>query len=383
MFNTVKVLQVDAKKPDTAAIKTAADAIRRGELVIFPTETVYGLAADALNEDAVRKIFQAKGRAETHPLPVQVAGIEQLSMVALEVSEKAKRLAAGYWPGPLTIVIKKNESVSDLVSGGLDTVGVRVPDHPVALALLNELGTPIVATSANLSGKEPPKSAGQAIEQIGDKVSVVLDSGECKIGVASTVLDVSVDPPKVLRLGTIDREQIKQVMMNKKTYRAAQWKVKSRSEMKDIVEQAKSEGKKVVFTNGCFDILHIGHVRYLQDARALGNILVVGVNADETVRKLKGDGRPVVPQSERVEVLAALECVDYVTVFDEDTPIELIAAIKPDIHVKGGDYRPEDLPETEVMRKIGGLVRVIPYSGTNTEGHSTTHLIEKVTGNRQ
>ncbi|MCE5323909.1 threonylcarbamoyl-AMP synthase [bacterium] len=378
----MKVIHVDAKNPDIAVIKEAADAIRRGELVIFPTETVYGLAADALNEDAVRKVFQAKGRSESHPLPVQVAGVEQLSMVASDVSQKAICLAKKYWPGPLTIVIKKNESVSDLVSGGLDSVGVRVPDHPVALALLRELDSPIVATSANLTGKEPPKTAEQAVNQIGDKVSIVLDAGECEIGVASTVVDISVDPPKILRIGTIDREQIEQVIMEKNIHRAAERKVESRSELKKIVGQAKSEGKKVVFTNGCFDILHIGHVRYLQDARALGDILVVGVNSDRSVRRLKGEGRPVVAQSERAEVLAALECVDYVTIFDEDTPIELIMAIMPDIHVKGGDYRPEDLPEAEVMRKIGGVVHVIPYSDTDSHGHSTTNLIEKVTGNR-
>lgn len=376
----MKVLHVDVKEIDNAAIKAAADAIRRGELVIFPTETVYGLAADALNEDAVRKVFRAKERSERHPLPVQVAGIEQLCKVAMDVSESAKRLAARYWPGPLTMVVKKNESISDLVSGGLDTVGIRVPDHPVAQALLRELDSPIVATSANLSGKEPPKSADEAIEQIGDKVSVIIDSGRCEIGVASTVVDISVEPPKILRLGTISLEQIEQVIMDKKSYRAALWKVKSRSELAGIAEQSKKEGKKVVFTNGCFDILHIGHVRYLQDARALGDVLVVGVNSDQSVRKLKGESRPIVPQAERVEVLAALECIDYVTIFDEDTPVELITAIKPDIHVKGGDYKPEDLPEAEVMRKIGGVVLVIPYSGTDTRGHSTTHLIEQMSG---
>ncbi len=161
-------------------------------------------------------------------------------------------------------------------------------------------------------------------------------------------------------------------------HRAAEWKVKSRSELAKIVEEAKAAGKTVVSTNGCFDILHIGHIRYLQDARACGDIMVVGVNADSTVRALKGEGRPVVPEKERAEVLAALECVDYVTIFGEDTPVELILAIKPDVHVKGGDYRPEDLPESEAMRRIGGTVQVIPYSGTNTEGHSTTGLIDTI-----
>ncbi|MCE5314697.1 MAG: D-glycero-beta-D-manno-heptose 1-phosphate adenylyltransferase [Armatimonadota bacterium] len=166
--------------------------------------------------------------------------------------------------------------------------------------------------------------------------------------------------------------------MASQSFRAAEKKVRSRSELQQIVEQAKNNGQTVVFTNGCFDILHIGHVRYLQDARAQGDMLVVGVNSDETVRKLKGEGRPIVPQFERVEVLAALECVDYVTIFEEDTPIELILAIKPSIHVKGGDYIPQDLPEADAVRSVGGEVRTIPYANTDTEGRSTTNLIAAI-----
>ncbi|MHB9036811.1 MAG: L-threonylcarbamoyladenylate synthase [Armatimonadota bacterium] len=203
---------VDAKNPEIAPIKAAADAIRRGELVVFPTETVYGLAANVLDQSAVRRVFDAKGRAGTHPLPVQIAGVAQLDVVASRVSDNAGKLAARFWPGPLTLVLKKSESVSDLVSGGLDTVGVRVPDHPVALALLREVGSPIVATSANLTGQGPPGCAQQAVAQLGDKVSVMLDAGECEIGVASTVVDASVEPPRILRVGAISIEQIVEVV---------------------------------------------------------------------------------------------------------------------------------------------------------------------------
>jgi D-beta-D-heptose 7-phosphate kinase/D-beta-D-heptose 1-phosphate adenosyltransferase len=162
------------------------------------------------------------------------------------------------------------------------------------------------------------------------------------------------------------------------TFRAGQRKVMNRAAMGDIVAQAKSEGKTVVFTNGCFDILHIGHIRYLQDARAFGDMLVVGVNSDETVRRLKGAGRPIVPEHERLEVLAALECIDYVTVFEEDTPVELILTIRPSVHVKGGDYSIQDLPEAEAVRNIGGVVRTVPYTSTDTEGRSTSNLIETI-----
>ena len=162
------------------------------------------------------------------------------------------------------------------------------------------------------------------------------------------------------------------------SFRPADTKVLSRLELQQIVHDKKSEGKTVVFTNGCFDILHIGHVRYLQDARAQGNVLVVGVNSDESVSKLKGPERPVVPGYERVEILAALECVDYVTIFNEDTPIDLILTIKPNVHVKGGDYTPEGLPEADAVRSIGGRVVIVPFTSTETEGRSTTNLIGKI-----
>lgn len=152
-------------------------------------------------------------------------------------------------------------------------------------------------------------------------------------------------------------------------------KLLNRTKMQEVVEKAKSAGRCVVFTNGCFDILHIGHVRYLQDARMLGDLLVVGVNSDDSTRALKGPDRPVVPESERAEILAALECVDYVIIFSELTAIDLILAIKPDIHVKGGDYKEEDVPEAEAVRCVGGRVEILAYSSTETSGWSTSSLI--------
>lgn len=147
-----------------------------------------------------------------------------------------------------------------------------------------------------------------------------------------------------------------------------------------IVGNAKDAGKTVVLTNGCFDILHVGHVRYLQKARALGDLLVVGVNTDESVRRLKGPDRPINAERDRAEVLAALECVDYVTLFDEDTPIELIRAVQPDIQAKGGDYVAEEMPEAEVMRSIGGHIEIIPFAETDSEGFSTTGTLRAIKG---
>lgn len=167
-------------------------------------------------------------------------------------------------------------------------------------------------------------------------------------------------------------------MFSNITFRRAFDKILERSVLKDAVEEAKAQGRTVVFTNGCFDILHVGHIRYLQDARAKGDMLVVGVNSDKSVRKLKGPQRPVVSEKDRAEILAALECVDYITVFGEDTPVELILAIKPNIHVKGGDYKPEDLPEGEAVASVGGRIEIVPFTSTATEGRSTTNLIGKI-----
>jgi rfaE bifunctional protein nucleotidyltransferase chain/domain len=166
--------------------------------------------------------------------------------------------------------------------------------------------------------------------------------------------------------------------MSYNSFRAAQRKVVRWSDLSKAIEQSKQQGKTIVFTNGCFDILHIGHIRYLQDARSLGDVLVVGVNSDESVRKLKGSERPVVPEFERVEMLAALECVDYVALFTQDTPVDLILAVRPDIHVKGGDYAAEDLPEADAVREVGARIEIVPYTSTESEGRSTTNLIGKI-----
>jgi D-beta-D-heptose 7-phosphate kinase/D-beta-D-heptose 1-phosphate adenosyltransferase len=142
------------------------------------------------------------------------------------------------------------------------------------------------------------------------------------------------------------------------------------------VARARRAGSRVVFTNGCFDVLHRGHVGYLTEARRLGDLLVVAVNSDESVRRLKGQGRPVNPVEDRVAVLAALSCVDHVVVFTQDNPAELLAAIRPDVYVKGGDYRPELIPEADLVRRLGGEVRTLSY----LPDRSTSAIIERIRG---
>jgi glycerol-3-phosphate cytidylyltransferase len=151
-------------------------------------------------------------------------------------------------------------------------------------------------------------------------------------------------------------------------------RILDRKEAAELVDEMKKDGKSVVFTNGCFDILHVGHLRYLNEAREQGDILIVGVNSDDSVKRLKGPSRPINNETDRAEMLTGLKAVDYAVIFTEDTPVEIIEELKPSIHVKGGDYKKEDLPETEVVERNGGIVRIL----TLVEGKSTTNVVNKI-----
>ena len=153
-----------------------------------------------------------------------------------------------------------------------------------------------------------------------------------------------------------------------------QSRILERNKLVRIVEAARKEGKRIVFANGCFDILHVGHVRYLEAAKALGDLLIVGVNSDRQAHELKGAGRPLVPQNERAEIVASLETVDFVTIFDEPTVEQLLLALKPDIHAKGTDYSEDSVPERDVVRSYGGQVAIVG----DPKDHSTSQVIEKV-----
>jgi L-threonylcarbamoyladenylate synthase len=207
-----RILPVSPEALDAEIITQAADVLRRGGLVAFPTETVYGLGADALNLEAVKRVFDVKGRPPDNPLIVHVAGTKQLDDVVDEIPDKAKMLGEAFWPGPLTLVMKRTILVSDLVTAGLDTVAVRMPDHPVALALIRALGEGIVGPSANLSGKPSPTTAQHVYDDLRGRIEVILDSGQTTIGMESTVVDVTVDPPVILRLGGLTRERIEEVI---------------------------------------------------------------------------------------------------------------------------------------------------------------------------
>ena len=193
-------------------ITRAASILRAGGLVAFPTETVYGLGADATNPDAVRKIFAAKGRPATNPLIVHVADAGVAKRYTTNWTPAAQTLAATYWPGPLTLVLPKTADVPDVVTAGRATVGLRAPDHPLALELLRAFGRPVAAPSANRSNRVSPTTAQHVRDELGDAVDVVLDGGACRVGIESTVLDLSTDVPRILRPGAVTRRQIEFIL---------------------------------------------------------------------------------------------------------------------------------------------------------------------------
>lgn len=195
-------------------VTRAAQALRAGELVAFPTETVYGLGADARNSTALAKIFAAKGRPADHPLIVHLPDAAHLAQWAIDIPESAHALAAAFWPGPLTLILKRHPAVPDLVTGGQDTVGVRVPNHPVALALLREFGSGIAAPSANKFGRISPTTAAHVREELGKSgeknVAIILDGGPCAVGIESTIIDMTSVTPRILRPGAISADTLRQ-----------------------------------------------------------------------------------------------------------------------------------------------------------------------------
>jgi L-threonylcarbamoyladenylate synthase len=206
------VLKVNPDAPNSEAIRLAANLIRKGGLVAFPTETVYGLGADALNPKAVLALFKAKRRPLDNPPIVHVGRIADVYKLAREVSSKAERVMEIFWPGPLTLIFKRSNIVPDVTVAGLDTIAVRMPKHNVALALIRESSCPIAAPSANLAGKPSPTTAEHVLEDLYGRIGAVLDAGPTLIGVESTVLDMTVNPPQILRPGGTPYEALMEVL---------------------------------------------------------------------------------------------------------------------------------------------------------------------------
>lgn len=207
-----KVIKLDPERPDPGAVKEAAEVILRGGLVAFPTETVYGLGANALNPGAVESIFKAKGRPADNPIIVHVSRPEMLGQLVRSIPKGAEKLINRFWPGPLTLLFPRSEQVPDVVTAGLPTVAVRMPDHPVSHLLIDTCGVPVAAPSANVSGRPSPTNASDVLEDLDGKIDLLLDGGECVVGVESTVLDVVSPTPRILRPGGVSKEEIEETL---------------------------------------------------------------------------------------------------------------------------------------------------------------------------
>lgn len=205
-----KIVYMQEDKLDLRALKEAGEILRDGGLVTFPTETVYGLGANALDEEAVKKIFYAKGRPQDNPLIVHIADYNLESYVK-EVPDIAVKLTKNFWPGPLTIVLKKSDIIPEATSAGLDTVGLRMPSNKIALALIEESGVPLAAPSANISGRPSPTEVSRCIEDLNGKVNYIIGGDKSEVGLESTVVDCTVYPPCVLRPGGITLEMLKRI----------------------------------------------------------------------------------------------------------------------------------------------------------------------------
>lgn len=207
-----KTLRINPKNPSISQIRQAAKIIKSGGVVAFPTETVYGLGANALDSKSVRKIFAAKGRPSDNPLIVHISDIAEVGILADNIPNTAYDLMERFWPGPLTIVLKKSKIVPKIVTGGLDTVAIRMPKNKIAQGLIREADVPIAAPSANVAGRPSPTTAKHVEEDLSGKISLIIDGGPTKIGIESTVVDLSKKTPMLLRPGSVTLEQLREIV---------------------------------------------------------------------------------------------------------------------------------------------------------------------------
>jgi L-threonylcarbamoyladenylate synthase len=285
------VFKVDSQQPDIEKIQAAADIIRKGGLVAFPTETVYGLGADALNPKAVLTLFDAKKRPLDNPPIVHVENISDVYRLAEQVPPKADKLMRAFWPGPLTLVFNRSKTVPDVTVAGLDTIAVRMPQHAVALALIRESRCPIAAPSANLAGKPSPTSAKHVFDDLNGRIDAILDGGPTRIGVESTVLDLSVEPALVLRPGGTPLEALKRIFGDVKLHPFVA------AEKEVPVEKARSPGMRhkhyapnaqVIVVEGAIPAV-ISKVKELSASYRLKGVKVGVLATDETLAAYRAD----------------------------------------------------------------------------------------------
>jgi L-threonylcarbamoyladenylate synthase len=285
------ILKINPQKPETEKVQVAAEFIKKGGLVAFPTETVYGLGADALNPKAILALFDAKKRPLDNPPIVHVENINDVYRLATHVPPKAEKLMKEFWPGPLTLVFKHSDVVPDVTVAGLDTVAIRMPQHNVALALIRESNCPIAAPSANLAGKPSPTSAKHVFDDLNGRIDAILDGGPTCIGVESTVLDLSVNPPMVLRPGGTPFEALQKALGDVKLHPF----VVAEEELP--LEQTRSPGMrhkhyapnaKVILVEGYVSAV-AAKIKELTDSYSLKACKVGVLATDETIAQYKAD----------------------------------------------------------------------------------------------
>ncbi|UMZ75120.1 L-threonylcarbamoyladenylate synthase [Natranaerofaba carboxydovora] len=278
---STKLYEVDPQNPDKKLIKQAAKELADNNTVVFPTETVYGLGANGLSDTAIDKIFKAKKRPQDNPLILHISDLQDLDRLC-EINKDIYKLAGHFWPGPLTIILKKKKTVPTSVSAGLDTVAVRMPSHPVALQLIKEAEVPVAAPSANLSGKPSPTRAKHVIHDLWGRVNVIIDAGPTGVGVESTVLDMSSHPYRVLRPGGITPKDLERVLGGKV--------------------------KLYVSNNNKPSSPGLKYKHYAPNAQLL---LVEGENKEEIVLKIKTLGEDYQSRGLKVGILITDEMLDY------------------------------------------------------------------------
>jgi L-threonylcarbamoyladenylate synthase len=285
------VLKVNPQKPSIKKVHVAANIIKKGGLVAFPTETVYGLGADALNSKAVLALFEAKKRPLDNPPIVHVENTSDVHALAEQVPPKAEKLMKKFWPGPLTLVFKRSEKVPDVTVAGLETIAIRMPQHAVALALIKESRCPIAAPSANLAGKPSPTSAKHVFDDLNGRIDAILDGGPTRIGVESTVLDLSVNPPQILRPGGTSLEALRRVLGDVKLHPFAV------AEKELPIEKARSPGMKhkhyapnaeVIVVEGAIPAV-IAKIKELAESYRLKGVKVGILATDETLAAYTAD----------------------------------------------------------------------------------------------
>lgn len=207
-----KILKINSKNPQISKIRQAAKIIKSGNLVAFPTETVYGLGANALDSKSVKKIFIAKGRPSDNPLIIHISNSEDLKMLVEKIPDAAHKLIKKFWPGPLTLVLKKSKKVPKITTGGINTVAVRMPENKIAQLLIKEAGVPLAAPSANVSGRPSPTTSKHVYDDLNGKISMIVDGGKTKIGIESTVIDLTRKTPMLLRPGAVTLEQLQDII---------------------------------------------------------------------------------------------------------------------------------------------------------------------------